>query len=110
VSCLWESALQRGGLFMEEQETSYYLRQFVNAIAYCHKHRVVHRCVPSRDCGFRCISHRCACKLRDLLCNECGVVARKMLSISQQLHKQPIHSQHCSCPMLEKPVYFSKHA
>jgi hypothetical protein len=29
---------------MEEQETSYYLRQFVNAIAYCHKHRVVHRC------------------------------------------------------------------
>ncbi|KAF6256418.1 kinase-like domain-containing protein [Scenedesmus sp. NREL 46B-D3] len=43
VSCLWESALQRGGLFMEEQEASYHLRQVVNAVAYCHKHRVVHR-------------------------------------------------------------------
>eukprot|EP00882_Tetradesmus_deserticola_P022578 GHRQ01024503.1.p1 GENE.GHRQ01024503.1~~GHRQ01024503.1.p1 ORF type:complete len:228 (+),score=64.75 GHRQ01024503.1:770-1453(+) len=45
VSCLWESALQRGGLFMEEQEASYYLRQVVQAVAFCHKHRVVHRYV-----------------------------------------------------------------
>lgn len=43
VACLWESALQRGGLFMEEQEASYYLRQFVHCIHYCHKHRVAHR-------------------------------------------------------------------
>jgi hypothetical protein len=32
---------------MEEQEASYYLRQFVHAIAYCHKHRVVHRCAAA---------------------------------------------------------------
>lgn len=30
---------------MEEQEASYYLRQFVHATHYCHKHRVAHRSV-----------------------------------------------------------------
>eukprot|EP00879_Flechtneria_rotunda_P022720 GHRR01023996.1.p1 GENE.GHRR01023996.1~~GHRR01023996.1.p1 ORF type:complete len:273 (+),score=88.09 GHRR01023996.1:467-1285(+) len=43
VACRWESALQRGGLFMEEQEASYYVRQFIHAIAYCHEHKVAHR-------------------------------------------------------------------
>jgi serine/threonine-protein kinase SRK2 len=43
VACLWESALQRKGLFMSEQETRYHMRQFLRAIAYCHEHRVAHR-------------------------------------------------------------------
>eukprot|EP00775_Hariotina_reticulata_P003121 gene3121-3399_t len=41
VSGLWESALSRGGLFMGEQEASYYMRQFVQAMAYCHKNQLV---------------------------------------------------------------------
>jgi len=43
VSCLWESALSRGGLFMGEQEASYYMRQFVQAMVFCHKNKVAHR-------------------------------------------------------------------
>lgn len=45
MSDLWESALTRGGLHMDEQEACYYLRQFVSAMDYLHRHKVAHRCV-----------------------------------------------------------------
>lgn len=35
----------RDGLVMEEDEARYFFIQILNAVDYCHKNKVAHRCV-----------------------------------------------------------------
>jgi serine/threonine protein kinase len=57
VSDLWESALTRGGLHMDEQEACYYLRQFISAMDYLHRHKVAHRFVYTCGTGdYECVA------------------------------------------------------
>jgi serine/threonine-protein kinase SRK2 len=40
----------RDGLVMEEDEARYFFSQIIDAVDYCHRNKVAHRCVTQHVC------------------------------------------------------------
>eukprot|EP00882_Tetradesmus_deserticola_P019235 GHRQ01020690.1.p1 GENE.GHRQ01020690.1~~GHRQ01020690.1.p1 ORF type:complete len:192 (+),score=65.35 GHRQ01020690.1:613-1188(+) len=58
----------RDGLVMEEDEARYFFSQIIDAVDYCHRNKVAHRCVhPASGLLSLCRSLTCRCVLSEVM-------------------------------------------